>query len=512
MRGARIRPHGVAETGREAPASVAGLVARRAATEGAKVYLSSAETRRSVTYGELEQTTARWQALLRDLKVATGQTVGLCIKDPLDFALAYLGSLGAGMVVAPYDPGATAGELCALTERTDPVMVFSDRSAPSGAHGDWVSVAPGGFSLEGTAPAHDSGALEGAVVLTTSGTTGAPKVIRLDETRLVYTATSVARHFELTEADRGYNPLPTFHINAQVVGILATLVAGSTIVLAERFHRSGFWAAMREHEITWINAVPAILARLAPLGPSEHVPAGIRFARSASAPLPVPVLDRFEKSTGICVVETYGMTEAASQITSNPLHGERKPGSAGRPIRTELRVVVSPEDGETTGVGRVLVRGPGVITAYASPGYEARFDDQGWLDTGDLGYLDNDGFLFLVGRADDVINRGGEKIYPKEIEEIVLAVPGVAHAAVVGRDDEVLGQVPVCYIVASEARDETAQARLVSVVEDRCEQRLSRPRRPVTYHVVDAIPSGTNGKVRRHLLSGVAPRYSLSAR
>ena len=163
------------------------------------------------------------------------------------------------------------------------------------------------------------------------------------------------------------------------------------------------------------------------------------------------------------VVETYGMTEAASMITANPVDGPRKPGSAGRPAGSQVEIALAGGGTAAPGeVGRVRIRGAGVITGYDSGGRPGVIDAAGWLDTSDLGYLDADGYLFLVGRADDVINRGGEKIYPREIEEILLAQPGVRSAAVVGAVDDVLGERPVAYVVtdaAVAAEVEAAAAR-----------------------------------------------------
>ena len=220
-------------------------------------------------------------------------------------------------------------------------------------------------------------------------------------------------------SDRGYCSLPLFHVNAEVVGLLATLCAGAYLAVDRKFSRRGFWGMIRELRISWINAVPAIISILA-MDPPAVPPHGVRFVRSASAPLPLAALERFEEGFGIPIVETYGMTEAASMITANPVDGVRKPGSAGRPAGTEVRVVNVPEMGPITAcgpseVGRVQIRGAGVITAYASGGRPGVISPDGWLDTSDLGYLDADGYLFLVGRSDDVINRGGEKIYPREI-------------------------------------------------------------------------------------------------
>ncbi|MDA8314910.1 MAG: AMP-binding protein [Actinomycetota bacterium] len=499
--------------------SVSGLLWLRSTSAGRRAYLEPAAEGRPLTYRDVFRAATRWAVLLEDLDVPPGATVGIAMSDPLELAVVFLGVLAAGRTAAPFDPSSTDAELAGACLRTGPSLVVADRRPPARGRAEWVTMPPGGCFLSGT---HSStiGLLpppgRGGVVLSTSGTTGAPKVIRLDESQLLHTAMWVARHLELTPADRGFNPLPLFHINAEVVALLATLVAGSTVVLDDRFHRRGFWDAMERRGVTWINAVPAILARLAALEGEERVPERVRFARSASAPLPVPVLERFERVTSIPVVETYGMTEAASQITANPLRGPRKPGSAGVPVGTELRVVTPERSPAPSGdVGNVVIRGPSVIRAYSSPGYEERIDPDGWLETGDLGYVDDDGYLFLVGRADDVINRGGEKIYPKEVEDVVLDDAAVTAVAVVGWDHEVLGSVPVAYLVVDGVRswsDEQIAARVVARAHERCGQVLSRSKRPVAYHVVERLPQGATGKVRRTALTGASVVYSLLVR
>jgi acyl-CoA synthetase (AMP-forming)/AMP-acid ligase II len=361
------------------------------------------------------------------------------------------------------------------------------------------------------------------VLLATSGTTGVPKLIALSEAQLLHAARNVSDHHQLAPSDRGFNPLPLFHINAEVVGLLATLVAGSCLVLDDRFHRTGFWALMGHRRITWINAVPVIVSRLATLGSEEMVPPGIRFIRSASSPLPTPTLAQFEESTGIRVLETYGMTEAASQITANPLRGLRKPGSVGVPVGVELRIVsdVDPPVGRGHGsdpvVGHVEIRGPSVITAYGGAAHADRFDDDGWLRTGDLGRLDDEGFLFLSGRSDDVINRGGEKIFPREIEDSIVGDPDVIAVSVVGRDDPEYGQVPVAFLVLRGVHDDSHGA-LASVIVDRIRLNLESEfvpsRRPHALHVVSELPIGATGKVQRRLLrdQDVAGLYHLACR
>jgi acyl-CoA synthetase (AMP-forming)/AMP-acid ligase II len=218
-------------------------------------------------------------------------------------------------------------------------------------------------------------------------------------------------------------------------------------------------------------------------------------------PLPPSVLWRFEEAFGIPVIETYGMTEAASMITAKPMDGPRKAGSAGLPVGTEVRVVRPPSrrPGPAFKVGRVQIRGRGVIREYAEGGRRGAIDPDGWLDTGDLGYLDEDGYLFLAGRSDDVINRGGEKIYPREIEDFLLAQPGVRFAVVVAVRDEVLGERPVAYVVPAGA--EIGEARIEEMLREACEAALPRPKRPTAFYLVPELPLGPTGKVVRRRLT-----------
>jgi acyl-CoA synthetase (AMP-forming)/AMP-acid ligase II len=261
--------------------------------------------------------------------------------------------------------------------------------------------------------------------------------------------------------------------------------------------------------VTWINAVPAIISRLAEVRTGEKVPPGIRFVRSASAPLPVAVADQFEAATGLPIMETYGMTEAASQITAHPLSVPRRAGSVGVPVGLELRVVGTDEAGEppreclSGEVGQIEIRGASVIGAYEGGSHHDRFGPEGWLRTGDLGRLDGDGYLYLVARTDDVINRGGEKVYPREVEEIISADPAVAAVAVVGRPDPELGQVPLAFVVlrgVAGPADAEPAARAADRINDQLARGLVRSRRPVELRVAASLPAGATGKVRRHAL------------
>ncbi|HEY3943091.1 MAG TPA: AMP-binding protein [Acidimicrobiales bacterium] len=525
---------------------------RAASASGRCSYLEHARRDAGLRFVDLQVAVEAWAGWLRGSGVAGGARVGLLLGDPLEFAVAFVSLLAAGRWVAPLDPVAPPDAVAVGVGRLAPDLVVADRPRPAGLGGRWVeldrhSFVPGrGFaprsSSDDVAPraaqgpgrpvpvGDGAGGGAGGVVLTSSGTTGDPKVVPLGEAQLVHTAASVAVHHRLSPADRGFNPLPLFHVNAEVVGLLAALVAGAGVVLDDRFHRTGFWSLMERRRITWINAVPAIIARLAPLGPDERVPAGIRFVRSASAPLAPGTLARFEAATGLRVVETYGMTEAASQITANPLDGVRKPGSVGLPVGIDLRVVPDhravPDEVRVRhpGAGMVEIRGASVRAEPGDPeprsgraGHRragsdpdgAPGPDGGWLSTGDVGYLDDDGYLFLVGRHGDVINRGGEKIAPREAEELLLEDPAVRSAAVVGRPDAELGQVPVAYVVlhgVTGPPDAPKAARDVERLAESLRSRFARARRPEAIHVLVSLPATPTGKVRRRaLVDGAEP-------
>jgi oxalate---CoA ligase len=473
-------------------------IERAAARNGTGVYLEDARGTATLTYTDLRRAVLAMERCLQAAGLPPGARVAVRLSDPVEYAAALVALLGAGRVAVPLDPRAPTADVARVLAVARPAAAVTD--VPFGLPKDlpWRRLdlagngEPDADPSEGTQTPRNSA----GIFLCTSGTTGTPKGILLREAQLAHVADTVAGWHRLTEADRGYCSLPLFHVNAEVVGLLATLRAGARLALDRKFSRAGFWDMIGEREITWINAVPAIISILA-MDPPASAPASVRFVRSASAPLPLAALERFETALAIPVIETYGMTEAASMIAANPLDGPRKPGSAGLPAGAEVRVVVPGGPAPAGHVGRVQIRGAGVITKYAEGGRPGAIDPTGWLDTGDLGYTDDDGYLFLVGRSDDVINRGGEKIYPREIEEIVLAQPGVHSAAVVGAADDVLGECPVAYVVAEAGWPEE---KVEAALREACAADLPKHKQPREFFLVAELPLGSTGKIARHRL------------
>lgn len=446
-----------------------------------------------------------------------GRRVGLLVADPTQFCRTYLAGLGANLCICPLDPRCTAEELEDKVEVLGLTDLFCDaemaqlgatvaqgRTTLWRADGAYLSLeswttAPRGLRSQMATP---------AVILATSGTSGDAKLVPLTQRQLVHTAAHVSAHHRLTPRDRGYSPLPLFHVNAQVVGLLATLVSGQSLIVDRRFSRRRFWQAADRLQATWLNLVPAILAALSETPPAAELAGQVRFARSASSMLAEPIQARFESSTGIRVLETYGMTEAASQITANPLaEHERRRGTAGIPVGVELRIT-DQDDGSAAGpgcIGMVEIRGPAVIDGYlahgGAPGRIEATTPEGWLRTGDLGWQDSDGFLTLVGRNDDAINRGGEKVYPREIEEVLLRDPRVTAAAAVGRPHTTLGTEPIAFVTTSLAHGNPARAELVTDLHSASSAALTAYKQPAEILVADVLPASSTGKISRKALS-----------
>jgi acyl-CoA synthetase (AMP-forming)/AMP-acid ligase II/peptidoglycan/LPS O-acetylase OafA/YrhL len=491
--------------------TVAALVQASLARSDHRAVFSEGATGRMLTAGDLARAVAGWQDVAKSVGDAR---VGLAVADPLGMIGAYLGALAAGVTIAPIDPNATSAEHGSrLTSLGISALVTDQPQAEAAAAragcdlwrpGDGAPVQVATYACGERRPGGKA-----ALIMASSGTSGAAKTIPLSEPQLLATARRVSDHLELGPAERGYCPLPLFHINALVVGVLASLHSGATLVVDRRFSARSFWATVAEHRVTWLNLVPGIISILADAdAPRPEAVEGVRLTRSASAPLAVAILERFERRTGIPVIETYGMTEAASQITANPVDA-RRPGSVGLPAGLSVRVVDAHGGVVPPGtVGMVAISGESVVDEYwaptgALPPVRPARGRDGWLVTGDLGHLDQDGYLYLEGRADDVINRSGEKIFPREIEEILLQDPGVAAAGVVGRPHPVHGEEPIAFVVP--AGELAEMDDLPERLAARCEELLSRHKRPADIVLTASLPVGPTGKIRRAGLRPLSP-------
>jgi len=434
--------------------------------------------------------------------VQAGDRVAIQMERPDRFVLAWLAVLSMNAVAVPLDCQAPSSDRARVLTLTGARWLIHD-----GREGEpplpWGSIVGDGAHWRLQRPPQGARwarrCESGGLILLTSGTTGDPKPVGLPTLALTHTASHIAAVHQLSDQDVGYSPLPLFHINGEVVGVLSSLLVGAAVIVSHRFHAGRFWLVANRENATWLNLVPSILKVLLAGDGGPRQGGRIRFIRSASAPLPASTLAALTERWHIPVVETYGMSEAASQIAANPLEGSR-PGSVGEPVGTEVRIV--DECGMVAPVGQigeVEIRGPAVIEPGWGPNRWAleRYH-RGWYRTGDLGCFNAEGYLYLHGRLRELINRGGEKIFPREVEEILLEHPALLDCAVVGRPHHLLGEEPVAFVVPRHPAHDPV--RLEQELIRMTMTRLSRFKCPVQYFVVNTLPRGATGKISKQSL------------
>jgi acyl-CoA synthetase (AMP-forming)/AMP-acid ligase II len=471
-----------------------------------------------ITYGALRSQVESVAGALAAFGIRPGDRIGMALPNGLPTIVGFLAASMAG-TAAPLNPAYKEDEFRFYLDDTRArVLLLPPDGADEArrAAGDDVRVltigmdAAGVVSLAGlqSGPITPPKVDDVALILHTSGSTGRPKRVPLSHANLSISAANVARSYGLTSTDVSLCVMPLFHVHGLVASTLATLSTGGTVVVPGKFNPLSFWRVARDHGVTWYSAVPTLhqllLARAEAGGARPAGAEKLRFIRSCSASLPPPVMHDLEERFGAPVLEAYGMTEAAHQMASNPLPpGQRKPGSVGR--GTDVRVSIMDANGKHLGPGErgeVVIQGPNVIKGYESnPEANATSFVDGWFRTGDQGFLDADGYLTLVGRLKELINRGGEKVSPREIDEVLLAHPAVAEAVCFGVPHPTWGEEVAAAVVL---RDTATESELLAF----CRERLSDFKRPKQIHITDAIPRTATGKIQRRI---VAEAYSKKA-
>jgi acyl-CoA synthetase (AMP-forming)/AMP-acid ligase II len=340
-----------------------------------------------------------------------------------------------------------------------------------------------------------------ALILHTSGSTGRPKRVPIAHRNLAVSARSIAEHYQLTTADVSLCVMPLFHVHGLVASVLATFYSGGTVVVPARFNALSFWRTIRDYGVTWYSAVPTIHQLLLARADSER-PSGsetLRFIRSCSAPLAPEHMLKMEQVFGVPVLEAYGMTEAAHQMASNPLPpASRKPGSVG--LATGIDIGIMDDTGNLLPVGapgEVVIRGDSVVAGYENnPEANLSSFTNGWFRTGDQGVLDGEGYLTLTGRLKEMINRGGEKISPRELDELLLTHPAVAEAVCFGFAHPSWGEEVAAAVVLKPEMNAT-EADLLTF----CKQRVAEFKRPKKIHIVAAVPKTASGKIQRRIVA-----------
>lgn len=341
-----------------------------------------------------------------------------------------------------------------------------------------------------------------ALLLFTSGTTSKPKMVPLTQRNMCTSILNIRNHYELDSTDKCYCVMPLFHIHGLQSALFATMAGGGTVLLPEegKFSASTFWRDVVRFEATWYTAVPTMHQIL--LARKDQDAALIarnklRFIRSCSSSLPPTVLVELEEATKRPVLEAYAMTEVAHQMTSNPLpkHGPRKLGSVGRATNVQLQIAGSEDKANKP--GEVCIRGDNVTNGYVDrpEANKESFDERGWFRTGDLGYLDPDGYLFIVGRLKEIVNRGGEKISPPEIDAAMLEIPGVAEAVAFGMPSAKYGEELFVAVVLKD------KSKTEKYLAEQLKPKLAAFKIPSKIFLVDSIPKSATGKVQRRLLT-----------
>jgi oxalate---CoA ligase len=465
-----------------------------------------------VSYKALVEQIEKLSGQLRSGGLKPGDRVAIVLPNSLEFLVVFLALTHARLVAAPLNPADKPDEIRFFIEDAQARAVVAEGANPT------VRETAAGLGLPIWQPRVDSrgvmelpelptasrtsidapGPDDVALFAYTSGTTGRPKCVPLTHANMLWSSRNIAAHYDLTSADCSLVVLPLFHGHGLIGAALSTLASGGSVIVPRRFSASEFWKLFREHRATWYSAVPTIHEVLLARADSDGAPhRGPRFIRSCSAALAPTILTKLENRFGAPVLEAYGMTEAAHQVASNPLPPlPHKPGTVGPGTGISIIDQTGRHLAANTS-GEVVVRGPNVMRGYRnSPEANAAAFIDGWFRTGDVGVIDNDGYLALTGRIKDLIDRGGEKISPAEVEAVLLEDPAVAEAVVFGVSDPKYGEEVSAVVVPQGA----ASAQELQMY---CRTRLADFKVPKQIHLVSAIPKNAMGKVQRRDLTAL---------
>lgn len=472
-----------------------------------------------LTYGELGKWVEALAGSFSRLGVSKGDIVCLLLNNSPDFIASYFAIVRLGAAVAPLNTFLSPEELkTIINDSRGRLLVTSSEFAGvidtirdslehiehtlSTDSGDERYVTANGIAKAGTpAPEADFGDSQTATIIYTSGTTGRPKGVTLSHRNLTTNAESCRKVFSMSEEDRFLLFLPMFHSFTLTVNTILPLSVGARIVVCKSVKpfRKLVGRILTER-VTIMAAVPAFYDALcrAKVPGLSLLMKSVRLCISGSAPISRETIEEFEQRFSMPLLEGYGLSEASPAVSVNPFDGARKIGSVGLPLPgVEVKIL----DGKTTSddgrlVGEIAVKGPNVMEGYLRmPEETAEVMIDGWLLTGDLGYMDDDGYLYIVDRKKDLILHRGMNVYPRDIEDVLHRHPGIKEAAVVGTSHPTRGEVPSAYVILNDGADLTAQE-----VSDHCRRYLADYKVPRSVHFVDDFPRTATGKVRKREL------------
>ena len=482
----------------------------------------------SWSYDDLNAEVSRLADILAANGVSPGDPVSIVLVNGYEFVATFLAVAHAGAIAAPLNPAYTTDEFTFYMEDAGTRVAI----LPSGSHPardaaaqlgiktidaeldaslahPRIKLSSNGSELTSVVDAPSPSGSDIALFLHTSGTTSRPKGVPLRHLNLMKSVSNIKNTYELTPDDTSLIVMPLFHVHGLIGACLSTLNSGGTVVVPPRFSASAFWKQQEDTKSTWYSAVPTIHQILLTRADDDAAPhESFRFIRSCSAALAPTVFDALEDRFGAPVLEAYGMTEASHQMSSSPLPpGARIPGTVGTATGVEVAIMIDDKPsaspfspGEKGGFaatgerGEVVIKGENVMWGYHN-NEEANADAfvNGWFRTGDQGVLDGDGYLTLTGRLKELINRGGEKISPLEVDATLLEHPAVAEAVCFAAPDEKYGECVQAAVVLSGDCEE-------SDIQNFCRERLADFKVPDVIYFADELPRTATGKIqRRHV-------------
>ena len=470
-----------------------------------------------ISYGNLQLEVERLATVLTGYGLEHGRSVSIILPNSFEFITLFLSVITAGAVAAPLNPAYAAEEFEFYIKDSDSQLVV----VPPGPHLGRDAASKLGVPIiecslnknelnlstshgllstlrDPKLPVRDDVAL----FLHTSGTTNRPKGVPLRHSNLIASIGNISNTYKLSPEDIAMVVMPLFHVHGLIGVLLSTFFSGGTVVVPDRFSAGKFWPIQKETRATWYSAVPTIHQVLLMRAESDMAPdKSFRFIRSCSSALAPSVFEDLEERFGAPVLEAYGMTEASHQMTSSPLpeHGKRYSGTVGRPTGVDVSVMSMNTIGKmmaTDQRGEIVIRGPNVMYGYNNnPQANKESFVDGWFRTGDQGFIDKSGYLSLTGRIKELINRGGEKISPLEIDGVLLKHPAVSEAVCFGIPDEKYGEVVHAAVVLTAEADE-------QTLRNFCGDHLGAFKVPDVIYITDTLPRTATGKIqRRHVAS-----------
>jgi long-chain acyl-CoA synthetase len=519
------------------PTNISELLANRVAVSPDKPFLFSEADGRQFTYAEFSRAIDATAALLASEGIAKGDVVSLLMTNSAEYIIAYFACWKLGALAGPVNSllkeHETAfvmnnseakavlvhSEFCERIEsiRGDlphlkTIVTFDDYAEATRENSRKPDRERGPLTTQALADARASETLnlrsdDDAIIIYTSGTTGKPKGCLLTHGNIISNARQISDWLHFTPEDRLLTIMPLFHMNAVSVTTMAALHAGGSTVISPRFSASEFWKIISDYQITSFGSVATMLSMLLNTYP-DGVPHGLktnqlRFAMCGSAPVPAEVMKKFEETFNCPVIEGYGLSESTCRSTFNPPDDRRRAGSCGLPIGNEMKVVDDHDNEVPRGeLGEIVLRGENILKGYfKNPDATEKAFRGGWFHTGDVGYQDREGFFYIVDRKSDMIIRGGENIYPREIDEVLYQHPAVAAAATIGVPDQLYGEEVAAFVVLKDGGKATEED-LIS----HCRSELADYKCPKSIHFVSDIPKGPTGKLLKRELGQIYSR------